>query len=277
MNYDIEKQLEELQKKYYLAIDEAFKAKTVLGETIFEEMRQDLFDRYRIERDQLKEKAKIPDKNINFETKLKIYELTPHRRGFLWLLKNEARKLKEREVNADDRMELDARTDDVEQLEEKIYGSPEPPEEQPKKLSFLKRLFKRCNVLEQIKNTIQAADETAPADVIEQPEPPAAVEPAPGTAAQVNGSTREPATVSQHSEPSTAAHGASDATHQSDKNSVKNTVDVAKPPAAAPSSEEPKPKAKPKKVTKPAAEPPAPTAPAPQLSGQIAIDELNNK
>ncbi len=130
MNYDIRKQLEELQKYYYIAIDEAFNAKTVLGETIFEEMRQD----------QLKKKAKILDKNIEFETNLKIYELTPHRRGFLWILKNEARKLKEREVNVDDRIELDTRTANVEMLEEKIYAEAEPLFEKP---SLFRRIFKR--------------------------------------------------------------------------------------------------------------------------------------
>lgn len=208
MNYDIRKQLEELQKHYFSAIDEAFKAKTVLGEANFEEMRQDLMSRYRIERDQLKEKAKIPDKNINFETNLKIYELTPHRCGFLWIFKNEARKLKEREVSAEDRIELDARTDDVEQLEEKVYDTPEAPEEPQKKLSFLKRLFKKRAIVEQLENTLQAADEAAPAEVFEQPEPHAAA-----------------------------------------------PADVPAAPAL-----------------------PAPcTAPAPQLAGQIAIDELTNK
>lgn len=273
MNYNIRKQLEELQKYYYLAIDEAFKAKTVLGEAYFEEMRRDLMDRYRIERDQLKEKAKIPDKNINFETKLKINELTPHRRGLFWIFKNEARKLKEREVSADDRIELDARTDNVEQLEEKIYGVPEPPEEQPKKLSFLKRLFKRRETLEQLEGAIQAADEAAPAEVFEQPEPPAAV-----VDVQSGAEQQEHANVAPPSEASNAAHGACDATHQSDKPTEKPAANVAEPPAAAPTSEEPKPKAKPKakpkKVTQPTTEPPAPTAPAPQLDGQIAMDEL---
>lgn len=281
MNYDIRKQLEELQKKYFIAIDEAFKAKTVLGEAIFEEMRQDLFNRYKIEREQLNKQATIPDKNIDFETKLKIYELTPHNRGFLWIFKNEARKLKEREVDIDDRIELDARTDAVEQSEEKIYGAPEELEEQPKKLSLFKRLFKhrkQIHAAEELEATLQAADKAEPADVIEQPEPPAAVESASGTAAQAtpeNGSTFEPADVAQSSKPSTAAPDASDATHQSDSN-AKNTNNVAQSPAHAQTSEKHKREPKRKKSAESTAEPtPAPcTAPAPQLPGQICIENI---
>ena len=41
-------------------------------------------------------------------------------------------------------------------LEEKIYAEPELPEEQPKKISFLKRLFKRSSALEQLEGTLQA-------------------------------------------------------------------------------------------------------------------------
>lgn len=232
MNYDIRKQLEELQKYYYIAIDEAFKAKTVLGETIFEEMRQDLFDRYKIERDQLKEKAKILDKNIKFETNLKIYELTPHRCGFLWILKNEARKLKEREVAVDDRIELDTRTANVEMLEEKIYAEPELPEEQPKKISFLKRLFKRSSALEQLEGTLQAPA-APPAGNVQSESPANTAAPAP-----------------------------------------------APPAPPAPTSEARKRRRK-KQPAEPIAEaspaPATPTAPEPQLSGQIAIDELDNK
>lgn len=272
MNYDIRKQLEDLQKHYFLAIDEAFKAKTVLGEANFEEMRQDLMSRYRIERDQLKEKAKIPDKNINFETNLKIYELTPHRCGFLWIFKNEARKLKEREVSAEDRIELDARTDDVEQLEEKVYDTPEPPEEEPqKKLSFLKRLFKKREIVEQLENTLQAADEAAPAEVFEQPEPPAAA----------------PADVAPPLATSTAAPSTCTAVHYGDNVDKENTGNAAEPPAAAATSEAPKPRHRRQKPAetpeKPADVPAAPArpapciAPAPQLSGQIAMDELTNK
>ncbi len=251
MNYDIRKQLEELQKYYYIAIDEAFNAKTVLGETIFEEMRQDLFDRYKIERDQLKKKAKILDKNIEFEINLKIYELTPHRRGFLWILKNEARKLKEREVNVDDRIELDTRTANVEMLEEKIYAEAEPLFEKP---SLFRRIFKR--------NKATAETTTAPqADNVQSETPTTTAAPAPAL----------PAPTSEAAEPAPVACGAAHHAYDVD----------GKPNATAPTVEEPKPKAKrkvkPKKIAATATEPPAPTAPAPQLSGQIAMDELNNK
>lgn len=284
-------------------------------------MRQDLFDRYIIERDQLKNAAKIPDKNTDFTTDMKIYELTPHRCGFLWIKKNEARKLKEREVGAEDRMELDTRISDIETLEEKIYGLPEPPEEkQPNNLSngkrekalnkyidckrMLEEAYKAANealpseVFEQpeplkekkptklskrkrkklikkylkskrtLEKILRAADETTPTEVFEQPEPPAAAP--------------EYVHIEPPSATSTAAHGASDATHQSENQNENPTANVAKSPAAATTSEEPKPKsrAKLKKVAKPNDETPAPaehTTPAPQLSGQIAMDELTNK
>lgn len=253
MNYDIRKQLEELQKNYYLAIDEAFKAKTVLGEKIFEEMRQDLYDRYVIEREQLKKSAKILDKNIDYAIDLKIYELTPHNRGFLWLFKNEAKKLKIREVDVDNRIELDGRTADVEALEEKIYSTPEP-DEKPKKLSFFKRLFNRK----------RDNRDNAPAAEQEKPESDAKPETAPNA---------------QPSAPADNLHVARDAGHHNDNQEEKPAVNVIKPPTATPISEKPKPKAKPKKVSKPTAEPTAPTAPtAPaQLEGQIGIDELNGK
>ena len=277
MNYDIRQQLEELQKHYFLAIDEAFKAKTVLGEANFEEMRQDLMNRYRIERDQLKEQAKIPDKNINFETTLKIYELTPHRRGFLWIFKNEARKLKEREVSAENRMELDARTDDVEQLEEKIYGTPETHEEQPKKFSFFKRLFKRRDQLKQLKDTLQTNDEAAPHEDNLQ-----LVNTISESAGKLKACTkfRKIANESTYkrkdqSEEITSELPAAVANIQSGAEQQPAACT-----APAPPMEEPKLKGKPKKVTKPTAEPPAPTActaPAPQLPGQIAMDELTNK
>lgn len=200
MTNNIREQLEELQKKYYLAIDEAFQAKTVLGEKYFEEMRDDLIERYRIERDQLKEKAKIPDKNINFETKLKIYELTPHRCGFLWIFKNEARKLKERETTVDDRQELDERWSDLEKREEFVYGEPEQDEEPAQKLSFFKRIFKRRNV--EPEPDVQSEE---PAYTI--------IEPTEQPAAMGNGSTPDSAAVAPSSELPTAAPGASDATH----------------------------------------------------------------
>lgn len=221
MNYDIRKQLEELQKYYYIAIDEAFKAKTVLGETIFEEMRQDLFDRYKIERDQLKKKAKILDKNIEFETNLKIYELTPHRRGFLWILKNEARKLKEREVNVDDRIELDTRTANVEMLEEKIYAEDEPLFEEP---SLFRRIFKR--------NKATAETTTAPpADNVQSETPANTAAPTPALPAPTSEACKRRRRHKQPAEPIAEASPA----------------------------------------------PATPTTPEPQLTGQIAIDELDNK
>ncbi len=157
-------QLKALQKEYFVAIDEAYQARTVLGDQIFETMRWDLFQRYLIERDQLKYKAKIPDKNIDFETKLKIRDLTPHRCGFLWLMKNEARTLKERETNVDVRIELDARTSNVEMLEDKIYPEEPPKEPKPKRFSRKKK---------QAPATPDTPDTPSDSPTVENVEPPA--------------------------------------------------------------------------------------------------------
>lgn len=133
----IREELEQLQKHYFVALDEITKAKECLTDEIREGMQNDLYKRYRIECDQLIEQAKIEDKNINFETALKISMLTPHRRGFLWLFNNYAKKLKIREATADADSELQLREIAVERLEE----------------------------------AIDEADNATVADVIEQPEP----------------------------------------------------------------------------------------------------------
>ncbi len=269
---EVLEELKALQKKYFAAIDEAFQAKCVLGEKIFETMRNDLFYRYEIERDQLKEVAKIPDKNLDFETGLKIYELTPHRRGFLWLFKNEARKLKEREVSADDRIELDRRTSDVETLEEKIYGDSDTNED-PK--PWYKRLFKRRKGKP---DNVQSEDPAAnlqSKDPATEPEQPATM---------ANGSPSDTATVVQPSELSAAAPGA-DVAMDPNNNNTGNTGNVAKPPAPAPTSEKPKRGRKRKQPAESTAEPstkaPAPTTattqPPAQLEGQIKIEELAGK
>lgn len=155
--------LKDLQKEFYAAIDEAFKAKIVLGEEKFEIMRQDLFDRYIIEREQLKKTATITDKNINFEINLKIDELTPHKCGFLRLMDNEAKKLKTRETRVENRLELDGRTANVEMLEEKIFSEPENPKRDSKIIALIKKLFKH-------KITVQS--EAEPQETSSEPIPP---------------------------------------------------------------------------------------------------------
>lgn len=139
-------ELEALQKRYFNAIDEAYQARSVLGETIFETMRQDLFNRYKIERNQLIETAKIPDRNKNFEIRLQINELTPRQIGPFWLRKNEAKRLKIRETAAEDRSELELRIAAVEALEQTLRESndPDPREvlygQKPKRRIFRKAL-----------------------------------------------------------------------------------------------------------------------------------------
>lgn len=155
--------LKDLQKEFYAAIDEAFKAKIVLGEEKFEIMRQDLFDRYIIEREQLKKTATITDKNINFEINLKIDELTPHKCGFLRLMDNEAKKLKTRETRVENRLELDGRTANVEMLEEKIFSEPEKPKRDSKIIALIKKLFK---------HKANAQSEAEPQETSSEPIPP---------------------------------------------------------------------------------------------------------
>lgn len=236
---DIIKELAELQDKIYKECGDLYEAIEVLGKPLYDEMLRNYSDTYKKLYEILSLKFGGEYAYAKYFYTLKKELQTPKQRGFLWLFKNEPKKLAIREAKAEMRSQFDLRWEAIEALEA----------------------------------TLQAADEAAPAEVFEQPEPPADVQNAP-----------EPpklADVAPPSEPSTAAHGACDATHQSDEKPEKPAADVAEPPAAAPTSEEPKPKAKPKakpkNVAKPTAEPSAPTpstAPAPQLSGQIGIEEL---
>ncbi len=165
-------QLEELQKKYFAALDEITKAKECLTDEIRQGMQADLYKRYRVEYLQLMEQAKIEDKNIDFDTALKIYMLTPHRRGFLWLFNNEAKLLKIREATAECDSTLQLRELAVEQLEETIAAAdkadvedvitqPEPTKDDiaaaREEYKRLKRLYKRSRH----KNNAPAAEPTA--------------------------------------------------------------------------------------------------------------------
>lgn len=274
---DIIEKLAELQDRFYKECGDLYEAIEVLGKPMYDEMLQNYFDTYKKLYKLLSEKYEIDIKNQEHVIRLEHSELTPHRCGFLWIHKNEARQLNEREVAATDRMQFDSRWSDLDELEQKIYATDDEPSE---KLSLFKRLFKRrkqIHAAEELEAALQAADEAEPADVIEQPEPPAAVESEPETAAQAtpeNGSTSEPADVAQSSEPSSAAPGASDATHQSDSN-AKNTGNVAQSPAHAQTSEKHKREPKRKKSAATVEPTSAPcTAPAPQLPGQICIENI---
>ncbi|MDE7162785.1 MAG: hypothetical protein K2O44_01740 [Clostridia bacterium] len=237
---NIIEKLAELQKQFYKKCGDLYEAIEVLGKPLYDKMLNDYSDTYKKLSEILSLKFDGEYEYDKYFYTLKKSLQTPKQRGFLWLFKNEAKKLANREANAEIRSHFNLRWEAVEALEE-------------------------------------ANEEAESTTAIEQPKPSAAVEPTPGTAAQVNGSTREPAAVVPPSEPSTAAPGASDAAHQSDEKTKKTAEDVAKPPAAAPTSEEPKPKAKPKKIAQPTTEPPATTAPAPQLAGQINFEDLTSK
>lgn len=145
-------ELQALQRKYFAAIDEAFQAKDPLGDVYFQKMRDHLFRRYEIEYKQLMESARIPDKNTDFETKLEIYELTPHRRGFLWLKNNLTKKLKIREMTVQTHSEHELLTARIEELEEQF------PDKKLKKK--LKRRAKK-----QLKDALRRADDAEPTEV----------------------------------------------------------------------------------------------------------------
>lgn len=168
-------ELKALQKEYYEAIDEAFQAKTPLGEEYFEIMRQHLFERYLTEHKQLIANAKIPDKNKDFEIKIKSDVLTPHQRGILKLFKNKTKKLKLREISAECRSEHELLTARIENLEEEF-----PPKKKRRLIKALKikvgSIFKhRGKVVArtttpkpaetELQEIIRKADETDPADV----------------------------------------------------------------------------------------------------------------
>lgn len=174
----VREQLEELQKKYFKALDEVTQASECLTDEIRKGMQDDLYKRYRIECSQLMERAKIDDKNIEYETALKIYMLTPHRRGFLWLFNNFAKKLKIREATAEADSELQLREIAVERLEEaideadnasiaEVIEQPEPTKEQ---LAAIKKEYKRLKKLYRRKSKAATAEEPAPA-ALDESEP----------------------------------------------------------------------------------------------------------